>query len=218
MGSVSARTVSVFLVDSHDLVREGTRAVLEREPDITVVGDQRDAEDVISRVVACQPDVAIVGVGERDDAGVAVCRLLTESLPRVPCLVIGHHPASELVVEAIQAGARGYVLDESLASDLVSAVHRLAQGLSSLDPAITSRVLRHLRGTPGSRPSTGTLTLSERRVLELIGAGLTNKEIADRLQLPPTAVKKHVASIFAKLEVRRRTQAAVVAARELGAG
>lgn len=215
---MSGRPVSVFLVDSRDLVREGTRAVLERQPDITVVGEQPVDECVVSELVACRPDVVVIGVSNADDAGVAVFRDLAERLPGVPCLVIGHHPASELVVEAIQAGAKGYVLDESRAGDVVSAVRRLAQGLSSLDPAITSRVLRHLRGMPGPRPTTGALTPVERRILELIGTGLTNKEIAVELRLPPTAVKKHVATIFTKLDVHRRTQAAVVAARELGAG
>ena len=218
MGDASTPTVAVYLVDAHDLVREGTRAILEREPDIKVAGEQRDAADVVRLVAACHPDVVVVGVGDEADVGLEACQDLSTALPRIPCLVVGHHRPSELVVAAIQAGAKGYVLDESRSSDVVAAVRRLAQGLSSLDPVITSRVLTHLRGGSEARPATSVLSATERKVLELIGLGLTNREIAVRVQLPPAAVKKHVASIFTKLDVRRRTQAAVVAARELGAG
>ena len=218
MGDASTRTVSVYLVDSHDLVREGTRAILENQPDITVTGEQRDAANVVRRVADCRPDVVVVGVGDAADVGLDVCQDLTTAFPHLPCLVVGHHRPSELVVAAIRAGAKGYVLDESRSGDVVAAVRRLAQGLSSLDPVITSRVLNHVRGASDARSSTSVLSATERKVLELIGLGLTNREIAVRVQLPPAAVKKHVASIFTKLDVHRRTQAAVVAARELGAG
>jgi DNA-binding NarL/FixJ family response regulator len=129
MGDASTRTVAVYLVDAHDLVREGTRAILEREPDIKVAGEQRDAAEVVRLVAACHPDVVVVGVGDEADVGLEVCQALSTALPRIPCLVVGHHRPSKLVVAAIQAGAKtGQHGDGKIFVSPVDAVYTVRTG------------------------------------------------------------------------------------------
>jgi len=208
-----AGKIGVFLLDDHEIVRRGVHDLLEAEPDITVVGEAGTAAAALARIPAVKPDVAILDVRLPDGDGVSVCREIRSRMPEVACLMLTSFGDDEALFDAIMAGASGYVLKQIRGTDLVGAVRTIASGQSLLDPEAASRVMRRMRDQAQRSDPLSGLTEQERRILELIGEGLTNRQIGERLFLAEKTVKNYVSALFAKLGMERRTQAAAYAAR-----
>jgi two-component system response regulator DevR len=199
-------TVRVALVDDHEVVRRGLRDLLDGEPGIEVVAEAGGVEEAMARVSATSPDVVVVDVRLPDGDGVSLCRSLRQLDPAPRCLVLTAFDDERALVEAIMAGASGYLLKQVRGQDLVDAVREVAAGRSLLDPVTTARVLERMREASKADELSG-LTERERAVLELLGEGLTNRQIAERLFLAEKTVKNYVTSVLAKLGMERRTQA-----------
>ncbi|MBE8518077.1 response regulator transcription factor [Amycolatopsis sp. NPDC026612] len=203
--------IQVLLVDDHELVRRGLRDLLGDEPDIEVVAEASSVEEALAVAMHVEPEVAVVDVRLGDGDGITLCREL-RSKPNPPaCLMLTAFDDEEAMVGAIMAGAAGYLLKQVRGQDVVTAVREVAAGRSLLDPVSTARVLDKMRHPPTDELA--TLTERERDVLELIGQGLSNREIAERLFLAEKTVKNYVTSVLAKLGMQRRTQAAAWIAR-----
>ena len=209
--------VKVFLLDDHEVVRRGLHDLLDGEPGISVVGDAGSAEQALIRGPALRPDVAVLDVRLPDGDGVTVCRELRSRIPGLACLMLTSFDDDDALLDAVLAGAAGYVLKQIKGSDLVSAVRTVAAGQSMLDPATTARLLGSLRGrdAPPAAHDGALEGLSdrEREILDLIGEGLTNRQIGSRLYLSEKTVKNNISRLLAKLGVERRVQAAVLATR-----
>ena len=215
-GDAAARTIGVFLLDDHEIVRRGVRDLLEAEADIRVVGEAGTAASALARIPAVKPDVAVLDVRLPDGDGVTVCREIRSRMPEVACLMLTSFPDDQALFDAIMAGAAGYVLKEIRGTDLVGAVRTLAAGQSTLDPRAAGQVMARLRGQQDKRDPLEALTPHERQILELIGGGLTNRQIGEQMFLAEKTVKNYVSSIFVKLGMERRTQAAAYAVRISG--
>jgi DNA-binding NarL/FixJ family response regulator len=200
----------VFLLDDHELVRRGVRELLEADGDIEVVGEAATAAEALARVPALRPQVAVLDVRLPDGDGVSVCRELRSQLPDLACLMLTSFSDDDALLDAVLAGASGYVLKDIRGGDLVGAVRTVAAGGSLLDSASTANVLARLRAKPATDPL-DVLTDQERRILDLIGEGLTNRQIGERMFLAEKTVKNYVSSLLSKLGLQRRTQAAVLA-------
>ena len=208
-----APKIRVFLLDDHEVVRRGVRDLLESEGDIEVAGEASTAAEAMARVPAVRPDVAVLDVRLPDGDGVTVCRDLRSQMPDLACLMLTSFADDEALFEAIMAGAAGYVLKQVRGSDILGAVRTVASGGSLLDPKTTARVMERLRNpAPENDPLEG-LSEQERRILELIGEGLTNRQIGERMFLAEKTVKNYVSNLLAKLGMERRTQAAAFVAR-----
>jgi DNA-binding NarL/FixJ family response regulator len=206
-------TIRVFLLDDHEIVRMGVRDLLEAEPGITVIGEAGTAASALARIPALKPDVAILDIRLPDGDGVSVCRDIRSKMPQLACLMLTSFSDDEALFDAIMAGAAGYVLKQIRGTDLVGAVRTIASGQSLLDPEAASRVMRRMRDQATAADPLAGLTDQERRILALIGEGLTNRQIGDRLFLAEKTVKNYVSALFAKLGMQRRAQAAAYAAR-----
>jgi DNA-binding NarL/FixJ family response regulator len=205
--------IKVFLLDDHEIVRRGVKDMLEAEPDITVVGEAGTAASALARIPALRPDVAVLDVRLPDGDGVTVCREIRSRMPEVACLMLTSFGDDEALFDAIMAGAAGYVLKQIRGTDLVGAVRTVAAGESMLDPEAASKVLARMRDQATKTDPLAGLTPQERKILELIGDGLTNRQIGEQMYLAEKTVKNYVSALFAKLGVERRTQAAVYASR-----
>ncbi|MFD4013463.1 response regulator [Streptomyces albidoflavus] len=207
--------ITVFLLDDHEMVRRGVHEMLSTEDDIEVVGEAGTAAEALARIPATRPDVAVLDVRLPDGSGVEVCREVRSRDESVTCLMLTSYADDEALFDAIMAGASGYVLKAIRGADLLDAVRQVAAGRSLLDPAATARVLERLRGhgTPGDDDRLGDLTEQERRILDLIGEGLTNRAIGERLHLAEKTIKNYVSALLAKLGMERRSQAAAYVAR-----
>jgi two-component system response regulator DevR len=206
-------SIRVFLLDDHEIVRRGLRELLDASGDMEVVGEAGTAEEALRRVPATAPDVAVLDVRLPDGDGVQVCRDLRSRMPQVQCLMLTSYADDEALFDAIMAGASGYVLKQIRGTELVDAIRKVAAGQSLLDPNLTARVLDRLRsGSPEDEKLEG-LTDQERRILDLLAEGLTNRGIADRMYLAEKTVKNYVSNLLAKMGMQRRTEAAVYAAR-----
>jgi two-component system, NarL family, response regulator DevR len=208
-------TIKVFLLDDHEIVRRGVRELLEAETDITVVGEAGTAESALARIPALRPDVAVLDVRLPDGDGVTVCREIRSRLPELACLMLTSFGDDEALFDAIMAGAAGYVLKQIRGVDLVGAVRTVASGASLLDPQAASQVMRRMRDQAERADPLAGLTPQERRILELIGEGLTNRQIGERMFLAEKTIKNYVSGLFVKLGMQRRTQAAAFAAKVL---
>ena len=208
-----AATIRVFLLDDHEIVRRGVRDLLETEPDITVIGEAGTAASALARIPALKPDVAVLDIRLPDGDGVTVCRDLRSKMPQLACLMLTSFSDDDALVDAIMAGAAGYVLKQIRGTDLVGAIRTIASGQSLLDPQAAATVMRRIRDQATATDPLATLTDQERRILALIGEGLTNRQIGDRLFLAEKTVKNYVSALFAKLGMQRRAQAAAYAAR-----
>ena len=204
--------IRVLLLDDHEIVRRGVRDLLEAEEDIEVVGEAGTAEEAVGRIPATQPDVAVLDVRLPDGDGIEVCREIRSRHDEIACLMLTSFADDEAVYAAIMAGAAGYVLKQVRGNDLVDAVRRVGAGESMLDPAVTARVLDRLRRRSEDDELAG-LTDQEKRLLDLIAQGLTNRQIGEQMFLAEKTVKNHVTNVLAKLGVERRTQAAVLASK-----
>ncbi|MEV7281642.1 response regulator transcription factor [Streptomyces sp. NPDC093111] len=220
MTEASAAVTRVFLVDDHEVVRRGLRDLIDDEADMEVVGEASTAEQALARGPALRPDVAVLDVRLPDGDGITVCRELRSRAPGLACLMLTSFDDEDALIDAIMAGAAGYVLKQIKGSDLVAAVRTVATGQSMLDPATTARLMRSLRRpepvVPPEDERLAALSERERSVLGLIGEGLTNRQIAKRLYLSEKTVKNHISRLLTKLGVERRVQAAVIAAEARG--
>lgn len=203
----------MFLLDDHEVVRRGIRDLLEAEDDLEVVGEAGTAEEAVGRILALSPDVCVLDVRLPDGTGVEVCRAVREKRPDLACLMLTSYSDDEALLEAVLAGAAGYLLKQVRGADLIDAVRRVAAGQSLLDPAVTSALLRRIREGSAEDDRLATLTDQERNVLHLLAEGKTNRQIADALYLAEKTVKNYVSNLLAKLGMSRRTEAAVWAAR-----
>nr|WP_246100315.1 response regulator transcription factor [Stackebrandtia endophytica] len=202
----------VFLVDDHEIVRRGVADLIETAPDLTVVGEAATVGEALARVPASGADVAVLDVRLPDGNGVELCRELRAQLPRLHCLMLTSFTDDDALFDAIMAGASGFVLKQVLGADLLSAIRTVASGQSLLDAKTTTALLNRLRRENTEGDQLKQLTPQEQQVLTYIGEGLTNRQISTRMNLAEKTVKNYVSHVLAKLGMRSRTQAAVLAA------
>jgi DNA-binding NarL/FixJ family response regulator len=205
-------TTRVFLLDDHEIVRRGLRELFDAEDDIEVVGEAGTAEEAVGRIPATRPDVAVLDVRLPDGNGIEVCREIRSRHDEIACLMLTSFADDEAVYAAIMAGAAGYVLKQVKGTDLIDAVRRVARGESLLDPAVTARVLDRLRRRTEDDELAG-LTDQEKRLLDLIAQGLTNRQIGEQMYLAEKTIKNYVSNLLTKLGMSRRTEVAAYAAR-----
>jgi two-component system, NarL family, response regulator DevR len=204
--------IRVFLLDDHEVVREGLRHLLESDPDMEVVGEASTAAEALERIDEANPRVAVLDVRLPDGSGVEVCREVRSRHHDIACLMLTSFSDDEALFDAIMAGASGYVLKEVRGSDLVGDVRKVASGHSLMDPTLTARVMERMRHRR-EEETADHLTPQEQKILDLIAEGLTNRQIAERMYLSEKTVKNYVSNMLAKLGMSRRTEAAVYAVR-----
>ena len=203
----------VFLLDDHEVVRSGVRALIEAEDDIEVVGEASTAEEAIARIPPTRPDVAVLDVQLPDGDGIEVCREIRSRMPELACLILTSFSDDEALFASIMAGASGYVLKQIRGNDLVGAIRRVGAGESLIDPSLTARVMARLREGPEEDERLARLSEQERRILSLIADGKTNRQIAESMFLAEKTVKNYVSNLLSKLNMERRSEAAAFAAR-----
>jgi two-component system, NarL family, response regulator DevR len=205
--------VSVFLVDDHEVVRRGLNDLLSADAELTVVGEAGSVAEALARIPAVQPDVAVLDVRLPDGNGIELCRELLSRLSNLRCLMLTSFTSDEAMLDAILAGASGFVIKDIKGMELAKAIKEVGAGRSLLDNRAASALMSKLRtAAEHDDPLTG-LSNQERVLLDLLGEGLTNKQIADRMFLAEKTVKNYVSRLLAKLGMQRRTQAAVFASR-----
>ena len=206
-------TIRVFLLDDHEIVRTGLRSLFEAADGFVVVGEAATANEALDRIPPTRPDVAILDVRLPDGSGIEVCRQIRSTSPEIACVMLTSYADDEALFAAIMAGAAGYVLKQVGASSLVDDIRRVADGKSLLDPALTESVLEKLHQATEEDPLLASLTPQERRILDLVAEGQTNRQIAGTLYLAEKTVKNYVSNLLSKLGMERRTQAASFATR-----
>ena len=206
--------VRLVLVDDSEVVRMGLRALLGTDPSLEIVGEAGNVATGVQTCLRLRPDVALLDIRLPDGTGFDVCRQILKSLPAVRVLILTSVTDETLVDEAIRAGAHGYLLKEIDGRGLVQAIHDVAAGKSILDPAVTARVMQFVRSAGAADRTLTSLSAQEKRVLALIAEGLTNKEVAVQLGLSDKTVKNYLSTIFEKLHVSRRAEAAVIYAQQ----
>lgn len=210
--------VRIFLVDDHEVVRRGLSELFQPQTDLEVVGEAGSAEEALARAPGVRPDVALLDVRLPGESGIELCRDLRAALPELRCLMLTSFADDDALFSAILAGASGYLLKDIRGPELVSAVRRVAAGQSLIDPALTTSVMERLRGGRVDE-RIARLSPQERRILDLIAEGKTNREIGAELYLAEKTVKNYVSNLLNKMGFSRRTEAAVYAARsKLGQG
>ena len=205
--------ISVFLLDDHEIFRRGLRDLLAAEPGITVIGEASTESSALDRILELRPQVAVLDVRLADGDGVTVCRKIRSELPETACLMLTAYQDDVALLDAIIAGAAGYVSKQTAGTDLVSAVRKVAAGDSILDPQASFQVMARLRDYVARADPVTALSDQEKRVLDLIGEGLTNREIAERMFLAEKTVKNYVSSLLTKLGLHNRAQAAALVVR-----
>ena len=215
---MTTRQIRVYLLDDHEVVRKGLRALLEGAGDIEVIGESGSAVDAAHRIPALKPDVAVLDGRLPDGSGIEVCRQVRSVDPDIRALILTSYDDDDALFAAIMAGASGYVLKEIKGHDLVNAVREVAAGNSLIDPSLTARVLDRVRNPSPVNPELASLTEQELKLLAHIAEGLTNRQIGEQMFLAEKTVKNYVSSILSKLGLERRTQAAVMASKLLDPG
>jgi DNA-binding NarL/FixJ family response regulator len=208
-----AAKIRVFLLDDHEVVRRGLKGLLEAEADIDVVGEAGTSESAMELIKALQPDVALLDIRLPDGDGVSLCREIRSELPGTACLMLTAYSDDQALMGAIMAGAAGYVMKQTSGPELVGAVRTVAAGQSTLDAHTAQRVMERLRDRTAGPDPVSALSGQEKRVLDLIGEGLTNRQIAEQMVLSEKTAKNYVSSLLGKLGMHRRSQAAAFAAR-----
>ncbi len=209
-GPDTTSTTRVMLVDDHEVVRAGLRTLLTAQDDMEVVAEASTAAEAVLRARSYHPDVVVLDVRLPDRSGVEVCRDIRSEHPEMAVLMLTSFSDDQALFDSIMAGASGYILKQVRGNDLVETVRRVAAGESMLDPSVTARVLERVRNGPPRDAQLEALTMQEQKILELIGEGLTNRQIGERMFLAEKTVKNYVSHILAKLGLQRRTQAAVL--------
>ncbi len=210
---MATHTIRVFLMDDHEIVRRGLADLIGLERDMEVVGEAGSVRDALVRIPIAKPDVAVLDVRLPDGSGVEVCRDIRSAMPTVHCLMLTSYADDEALFDAIMAGASGYVLKEIRGNDLIDAIRQVDAGKSLLDPQATQKVLERLRNGGRTDDRLEALSDQERRILALIGEGMTNRQIGEQMHLAEKTVKNYVSSLLAKMGMERRTQAAAFVAR-----
>jgi two-component system response regulator DevR len=205
--------IRVFLLDDHEVVREGIRQLLESDADLEVVGEATTVAEALVRIPLSHPDVAILDVRLEDGSGIEVCRDMRSARPELVCLMLTSYADDEALYASVMAGASGYVLKRIRAGELIDDVKKVAAGESLMDPRAVARVVERIRRGPEEDPRTADLSAQERRILDLIADGRTNRQIATEMILAEKTVKNYVTNLLAKLKMSSRTEAAVFAAR-----
>lgn len=209
---MSDSTVTVFLVDDHAVIRSGLRALLDATGRITVVGEAGSAAEALPRVAATQPTVVVIDVQLPDGPGYELCAAIRAAHPEIACLMLTSFADDEALFGSIRAGAAGFLLKQVRSEGLVSAIELVANGGSLIDPSVTERLLDKIRNpSPEVDPRLRSLTEHEMAILRHMASGLTNREIAARVNLAEATVKNYVSTILRKLGFTRRTEAAVFA-------
>lgn len=203
--------ITVFLLDDHEVVREGIRALLETDEDISVVGEAATAAEALHRIPLAKPDVAILDVRLEDGDGIEVCREVRSALPGLACLMLTSFADDEALYASVMAGAAGYVLKQIKSVDLIADVKRVAAGESLLDPRAVAKVVERIANPPEPDPQLASLSPQERRILDHIAEGKTNRQIAEAMYLAEHTVKNYVTSLLRKLDMSSRTEAAIYA-------
>ena len=206
-------SLRVFLLDDHEVVRAGIRSLIEGTDDIEVVGEAGNASDALMRIPPTRPDVAVLDVRLPDGSGIEVCREIRSRTPEIACLMLTSYADDEALLAAIMAGAAGYLLKQVEGTDLIGDIRRAGSGESLLDPGLIEQVLRRVREGPKEDSRLASLTPQERRILDLIAQGQTNRQIAGAMFLAEKTVKNYVSNLLSKLGMERRAQAASYAAR-----
>jgi DNA-binding NarL/FixJ family response regulator len=204
-------TVRVFLLDDHELVREGIRTLLESDGDIEVVGEAGTASEALTRIPLAKPDVAILDVRLEEGNGIEVCREVRSTVPEMACLILTSFADDEALYASVMAGAAGFVLKQIKARDLIEDVKKVANGESLIDPRAVARVVERIANPPAGDPMLESLSPQERRVLDLIAEGQTNKQIAESMFLAEHTVKNYITGLLRKLKMASRTEAAIYA-------
>ncbi|UJH69366.1 response regulator transcription factor [Ornithinimicrobium sp. INDO-MA30-4] len=208
-----AHPIRIYLLDDHELVRRGLRDLLSVEPDMEIVGESGSAVRALAQIPSLRPDVAVLDARLPDGSGIEVCRDVRAQAPDVNALILTSYDDHDAHFASIIAGASGFVLKQISGSGLVDSIRLVASGKSLLEPAESARVLDRMQHGDPERNQFNVLSPQEKRVLELIAEGLTNRQIGDRLHLAEKTIKNYVSSILAKLGLERRTQAAVLSTR-----
>ncbi len=203
--------IGVFVLDDHEVVRDGLRALLDAEEDLTVVGESEDAAHAMAEIRRCHPDVAVIDLRPGDGSGIDICRQIVDELDTVRCIILTSLVSDHAVVEAHLAGASAFVLKQLTNHEIVQAIREVADGRQLLDAAEVRLAKRRIRDSDEGHLS--ALTRQERRIFDLIGDGLTNREIADVMGLSRTTVKNYVSNLLGKLGVERRAEVAAIAGR-----
>jgi two-component system, NarL family, response regulator DevR len=203
--------IRVFLLDDHEVVREGIRLLLQSDDDLEVVGEASTAAEAMDRILAAKPDVAILDVRLDGGSGIEVCRDARSLMPNLICLMLTSFADDEALIASVLAGAAGYVLKQIKGRDLIDDVHRVAGGESLLDPKTVARVVQRISNPPKSDPEFRALTPQEQRILDLIAEGQTNRQIAESMFLAEHTVKNYITGLLRKLEMSSRTEAAIYA-------
>jgi two-component system, NarL family, response regulator DevR len=204
-------TLRVFLLDDHELVREGIRTLLESDEDIEVVGEAATASEALTRIPLAKPDVAILDVRLEEGNGIEVCREVRSAVPEMACLILTSFADDEALYASVMAGAAGFVLKQIKARDLIEDVKKVANGESLMDPRAVARVVERIANPPAGDPVLESLSPQERRVLDLIAEGQTNKQIAESMFLAEHTVKNYITGLLRKLKMASRTEAAIYA-------
>ncbi len=212
-GHNGTMTIRVFLLDDHQIVREGVRRLLEADEDLVVAGEAATAAEALELIGDARPDVAVLDVRLPDGDGISVCREVRSRHPEIACLILTSFADDEALAQAVLAGASGYVLKQIRGNELVASIRAIAGGHTLIDRSTTERVLRGLQRSNSERAGLDQLTARERQILELIADGRTNREIGDELYLAEKTVKNYVSNLLAKLGMGRRSEAAAYAAR-----
>jgi|UniRef100_UPI0040494E7B two-component system, NarL family, response regulator DevR len=216
MNTHDRKPLRLLLVDDSEVVRMGLKALLGSETDISVVGEASTVDSAIQSSIKLQPDVVLLDIRLPDGTGFEACRKILQHLPETRILILTSVEEPKLVDEAIRSGAHGYLLKDINAQGLIRALHDIAAGKSILDPTVTARVLHVVRSTTTSNENAfSILSPQERRVLALIAEGRTNKEVAMEMGLAEKTVKNYLSTVFEKLHVNRRSQAAAVYAQRM---
>jgi two-component system response regulator DevR len=210
--------IRVFLLDDHELVREGIRSLLESDDEIEIVGEASTGEEALTRAPLARPDVAILDVRLESGDGIEVCRELRSALPDLACLMLTSFADDEAMYSSVMAGAAGYVLKQIKSRDLIEDVKKVAAGASLMDPRTVARVVERIANPPKLDPAISSLSPQEGKILDLIANGKTNKQIADAMFLSENTVKNYVTALLRKLKVTSRTEAAIYATKVKGQG
>lgn len=210
---MSTVAIRVFLLDDHEIVRTGLRSLIETQDDMSVVGEAASVQEALSRIPPIAPDVAVLDVRLPDGTGIDVCREVRSTLPRTACLMLTSYRDDEALFAAVMAGAAGYVLKQVGNHDLISDIRTVAAGQSLIDENLAAKVMERMTRRSYEEDRLVKLTAQERRILEGISKGLTNRQIADEMFLAEKTVKNYVSNLLSKLGMQRRTEAAVYAAR-----
>ncbi|HEY4455318.1 MAG TPA: response regulator transcription factor [Pseudonocardiaceae bacterium] len=203
--------LTVFLVDDHEVVRRGVAELIEVEEDLSIIGQAATASEALARVPALQPDVAVLDIRLPDGNGVELCRDLRSRMPDLNCLMLTSYTDEQAMLDAILAGAGGYVIKDIKGMELVEAIRTVGSGKSLLDNRAAAALMNRLRASVAKPGPLAALSEQERTLLDLLGEGLTNRQISERMFLAEKTVKNYVSRLLAKLGMERRTQAAVLA-------